>query len=78
MGPEKIAKKFNMPLYYLASRKVGRGFYEATTVPLCLDPSSMTEGEITRLIAEHTEREILQQPHIWLWSHRRWKHKRNA
>jgi len=43
-----------------------------------LDPSSMTEGEITRLIAEHTEREILQQPHIWLWSHRRWKHKRNA
>lgn len=78
MGPEKIAKKFNMPLYYLASRKVRRGFYEATTVPLCLDPTSMADGEITRLIAEHTEREILQQPHIWLWSHRRWKHKRSA
>ncbi len=77
MGPEKIAKKFNMPLYYLSSRKVRRGYYEAQTVPLCLEPSSMPDGEITRLIAEHTEREIQNQPHIWLWSHRRWKHKRS-
>ncbi|MFM2335348.1 MAG: hypothetical protein RIS91_1351 [Bacteroidota bacterium] len=78
MGPEKIAKKLNMPLYYLSSTKVKRGYYEAKTAPLCLDPSSMPDGEITRLIAEHTEREIQQQPHIWLWSHRRWKHKRPA
>jgi len=78
MGPEKIAKKLNMPLFYLSSTKVKRGYYEAKTVPLCLDPSSMPDGEITRLIAEHTEREIQQQPHIWLWSHRRWKHKRPA
>jgi KDO2-lipid IV(A) lauroyltransferase len=78
MGPEKIAKKFDMPLYYLSSRKVRRGFYEATTVPLCLNPKETVDGEITQLIAQHTEREIQQQPHIWLWSHRRWKHKRNA
>jgi len=76
MGPEKIAKKFNMPLFYLSSRKVKRGYYEAHTVPLCLDPTATAEGEITRLIAEHTEKEIQNQPHIWLWSHRRWKHKR--
>lgn len=76
MGPEKIAKKFNMPLYYLSSSKVRRGYYQAHTVPLCLDPSAMPDGEITRLIAEHTEREIQNQPHVWLWSHRRWKHKR--
>lgn len=76
MGPEKIAKKLDMPVYYLSSTKVGRGFYQAKTTPLCLDPKSMPDGEITRLIAQHTEQEILQQPHIWLWSHRRWKHKR--
>lgn len=78
MGPEKIAKKFNMPLYYLSSQKVKRGYYQATTVPLCLNPKETADGEITQLIAQHTDREIQQQPHIWLWSHRRWKHKRNV
>ncbi|MBM3437530.1 MAG: hypothetical protein FJX91_00185 [Bacteroidetes bacterium] len=77
IGPEKIAKKFGMPIYYLSSSKVSRGFYQAKTELLCSDPAAMPDGEITRLIAQHTEKEIQNQPHIWLWSHRRWKHKRN-
>jgi len=76
MGPEKIAKKLDMPVYYLSSTKVKRGYYQARTIPLCLDPKSTPDGEITRLIAQQTEKEIINQPHIWLWSHRRWKHKR--
>jgi KDO2-lipid IV(A) lauroyltransferase len=76
MGPEKIAKKLDMPVYYLSSTKVKRGYYQARTIPLCLDPKSTPDGEITRLIAQQTEKEIMNQPHIWLWSHRRWKHKR--
>jgi hypothetical protein len=40
------------------------------------NPKSTPDGEITRLIAQQTEKEIINQPHIWLWSHRRWKHKR--
>lgn len=78
MGAEKIARKLDWPVYYLSSSKVKRGYYQAHTVPICLDPKSTKDGEITQLIANHTEKEILNQPHIWLWSHRRWKHKRNA
>ena len=78
MGAEKIARKMDWPVYYLSSSKIKRGYYQAHTVPICLDPKSTKDGEITQLIANHTEKEILNQPHIWLWSHRRWKHKRNA
>ncbi|PHX92468.1 MAG: hypothetical protein CK532_03245 [Flavobacteriales bacterium] len=77
-GAEKIARKLNWPVYYLSNTKVGRGYYKTQTIPLCLDPKSTSEGEITKLIAQHTEKEILAQPHLWLWSHRRWKHKRQA
>jgi len=75
-GPEKIAKKFNMPIVYLSSRKVKRGHYEARSEIIVANPSDYKDGEITDLIAKRTEQEILAQPEIWLWSHRRWKHKR--
>lgn len=75
-GPEKIARKFNWPVYYLSSYKVKRGFYQATTVPLSLNPNETEEGFITKEIARFTQNEIEQQPFAWLWSHRRWKHKK--
>ncbi len=78
MGAEKIARKLDWPVYYLSSSKVKRGYYQAHTVPICLDPKSTKDGEITQLIANHTEKEILNQPYVWLWSHRRWKHKREV
>ncbi len=74
-GPEKIAKKYNLPVVYLSSRKVKRGHYEATSTIIVSNPADYKDGEITDLIAKHTEQEILAQPEIWLWSHRRWKHK---
>ncbi len=76
-GTEKIAKKFNWPVYYLSSYKVKRGFYEARTVPLCLAPTEAEDGFITQQIAKHTQMEIEAQPFSWLWSHRRWKHKKS-
>lgn len=75
-GPEKIARKFNWPLYYLSTIKIKRGYYQALTVPLALEPNALDEGEITQLIARHTQKEIENQPETWLWSHRRWKHTR--
>jgi len=77
-GPEKIAKMFNYPVVYLSSRKIKRGYYEANTEILVENPKDYEDGVITDMIAKRTEQEILNQPEIWLWSHRRWKHKRNS
>ena len=37
------------------------------------DPRSLPEGELTLRFVRFMEREIREQPEIWLWSHRRWK-----
>ncbi len=39
--------------------------------------SNWNANTIMKEIIKHTESEIIEQPEIWLWSHRRWKHKRN-
>lgn len=75
-GTEKIAKMFNYPIVYLSSRKIKRGYYEANSEILVENPKDYEDGIITDMIAKRTEQEILNQPEIWLWSHRRWKHKK--
>lgn len=76
-GPEKYARKYNCPVIYVDIQKVKRGFYELKLVLLTEDPSSMADGGITRLYAQHLEKSILKEPAYWLWSHRRWKHVRD-
>jgi KDO2-lipid IV(A) lauroyltransferase len=75
-GPEKYARKYNWPVIYVDIRKVKRGFYELELVTLTNDPASLPNGEITRLYVQHLEKSILAEPAYWLWSHKRWKHRR--
>lgn len=76
-GSEKIAKKFGHAVIYLQAEKVARGYYVCHTNMLCDTPSQTSDGEITEMIARATEKDIISQPENWLWSHRRWKHKRD-
>ncbi|MBL7811849.1 MAG: lysophospholipid acyltransferase family protein [Bacteroidetes bacterium] len=76
-GSEKIARKLDQAVYYMQVVKVKRGFYECTLSLLCDESPSSGENEITEAIVRATESDIRQQPQHWLWSHRRWKHKRN-
>jgi KDO2-lipid IV(A) lauroyltransferase len=75
-GPEKYARKYNLPVVYVDIQKVKRGFYELKMVLLTENPSTLPDGEITRLYSQHLEKSILQEPAYWLWSHKRWKHSR--
>ena len=38
------------------------------------EEEEIVEGEITRRYAERMEAMIRHEPHLWMWSHRRWKH----
>lgn len=75
-GPEKYARKYNWPVIYVDIQKIKRGFYELKLILLTEDPASLPDGEITRLYTQHLEKSILREPAYWLWSHKRWKHKR--
>ncbi len=75
-GTEKLARKFNYPVVFLNVKKAKRGYYQLSASLLTSDPKSLAEGQISELHTRHLEQNIRDQPTIWLWSHRRWKHKR--
>ncbi len=77
-GPEKLATKFNYPVVYMNVQRPRRGYYEVIPELLIPDPKNTAENEITEKFMQRLEKEILVDPTIWLWSHRRWKHKKNG
>jgi KDO2-lipid IV(A) lauroyltransferase len=75
-GTEKIAQKLNFPVVYVTVWRPKRGYYLTNAEMLVENPKDTKEGEISELHTRKLERDIIAQPEIWLWSHRRWKHKR--
>ncbi|MFY9151599.1 MAG: lysophospholipid acyltransferase family protein [Prolixibacteraceae bacterium] len=75
-GPMKIAKKTNQPVIMHHTRKVGRGRYEVFHYKLVENPAEMKQEDILMTYVEKLEEIIRAEPEYWLWSHRRWKHKR--
>ncbi|NVO10467.1 MAG: lysophospholipid acyltransferase family protein [Bacteroidales bacterium] len=78
LGVEKIARKLNQPVIFCNMRKVARGKYEVELVTLCEEPQKTKPYEITEMHVHALERLINEAPEYWLWSHRRWKHKKPA
>lgn len=77
LGLEKIARQTNRPIFYFNAKLVRKGYYEVDCIPLCLEPKTTEEYEITKKQFSLLEDVLKQEPAYWLWSHRRWKHKRN-
>lgn len=75
-GAEKYAKEFNVPVVYAVINKVKRGHYEAKAKLLTDKPNQMGHGEIIKIANQFLEEDIRKEPQYWLWTHRRWKHKR--
>ena len=75
-GTEKIAQKFNYPIVYVYVKRIKRGYYKILAEILVKEPTKTNDGEISEMHIRRLEKDILEQPETWLWSHRRWKHKR--
>jgi KDO2-lipid IV(A) lauroyltransferase len=76
-GPEQYARKFNYPVYFVDIKRVKRSFYELELVPITEHPEELPDGEITARAAKLLESRIKTAPEFWLWSHKRWKHKKS-
>lgn len=77
-GAEKYAKELNRPVVYGVISKLRRGYYEMTYQVVVEHPQEMAHGEITQALHRVLEREIYRAPEYWLWTHKRWKHRREA
>lgn len=76
-GVERIAKKTGFTVTYLDVVKTGRGRYECTVKLITANPESEPEFVITERYINEIEKTILRNPAYWLWTHKRWKHKRD-
>jgi KDO2-lipid IV(A) lauroyltransferase len=75
-GAEMLAKKFNMNVVFLRTKKVKRGHYEATFKVLSQDAKNVPNYEITDEFLKLVEQQIIEAPEFYLWTHKRWKHKK--
>ncbi len=76
LGTEKIARKLNHTVVFMDIHKLKRGYYQAEFTLLFENAADTKEYEITEKHTKYLENIINQKPEYWLWSHRRWKHKR--
>ncbi len=75
-GPEKYATDYNYPVVYLDIQRIKRGYYELTAEKLIENPECLKENMLTKLYMNKLEQVIRKKPENWLWSHKRWKRKR--
>ena len=71
-GTETVCRRLDaLPVYWHMS-KTGRGRYHIDVTPMEADLSR--EFALTDLYARLLEENIRENPALWLWSHKRWKH----
>lgn len=76
MGAEFLALKTKQAVVFPKIIRKERGNYEIELILLWDGQEQVNEFEITRRYAQELEKAILQQKFNWLWSHRRWKLKK--
>lgn len=75
-GPEMLAKKYDMNVVFAKVKKIKRGYYELTIVPLSENAKSVPDFEITEAYIREVEKQIAEAPEYYFWTHKRWKHRR--
>ena len=72
-GPEVGGIKNNTAIVFVRSKIIKKGHY-VLECTLCTENAATTSvGEITRAFRDFLEKIIKEEPHNYLWTHRRWK-----
>ena len=73
LGPEKIAKKFELDTFYLKMTRKRRGLYRMDLIPLGKASQESPLGNLTGEFVKTLERDVKERPSDWFWFHNRWK-----
>jgi KDO2-lipid IV(A) lauroyltransferase len=74
-GAEMIAKKLDMAVVFFSVKRLKRGYYETTFTTISENPREYKDYEITDIFFKMVEKQILEAPQYYLWTHKRWKHR---
>lgn len=75
-GGEMLAKKLNMSTVFMKVEKVKRGHYQATFIPITDNPREIPDYQVTYRFIKEVEKQILEKPEYYFWTHKRWKHSK--
>ena len=75
-GAERYAKLHNCVVVYPKIVQTKQGHFSAELIKIAEEPNKTAENEITEKFVRLLETHIQEHPSDWLWSHKRWKHKR--
>ena len=76
IGAEVLSKKYDMNVVFLKVKKVKRGFYQADIELISDNVNSIPDYQITETFLRKVEEQIHEAPEFYLWTHKRWKHRR--
>lgn len=75
-GAETLAKRYDMNVIFLKTKKIKRGFYEASFEVLSEDVNAVPNYQISETFMRKVEQQIYDAPEFYLWTHKRWKHQK--
>jgi KDO2-lipid IV(A) lauroyltransferase len=76
MGPEVLSQALNAPVYLHAVERIRRGHYKVRILNLTRPPYEKGNSGILEAYVEGLEKVIRNDPAGYLWSHKRWKFRR--
>lgn len=78
LGTEKVAIRYDMAIVFFHIQKIKRGYYNLNIELLFEHTAGLPEHYITDTHVKRLEEVIREKPEFWIWSHRRWKRKRQV
>ncbi len=75
-GAERLARKYDMNVVFLQTKKIKRGYYQASFEVLTENISLEKENSISERFIKLVENQIKEAPEYYLWTHKRWKHQK--
>ena len=72
------ALRCGLPVYCCWLRRVKPGYYEMDFDRIYDGEEEVAPHEITERYVRRLEQKIREYPDLWMWSHKRWKHKSPA
>ncbi len=78
LGLEKMSKNMDFAVLFFDIVRSNRGCYDVFVKKITEEPNNTKEYEITEKYVHLLEDAVIKHPDNWLWSHRRWKHKKES
>jgi len=76
-GTEKYAVEFDYAVIFMNMTRTKRGYYEVEFEIIEENPLTTAYGTISKKHTQLLEKQIRRDPAYWLWTHKRWKLKRD-